>query len=295
MRKLVIVFFSFLFFAPAILGDDAHHLTVINSGGGALQVFNAPGAASSTPSYSQVEIDAAGLGGAWRVLSGAGESFSSSVMDCLKAYIYQHEKTIDGEIATAAYVASEEHNGLAQFPRLAPEIQNVVLEALKRDLAEHRTEYQARIHIANGESLGPGREWNLRQVQEHLWFRFVEDRRWLRRIFQKINQGKTDRGLKWPDLALPPHEPLQTDRDSIRRICEKLGSRRAPEGPACAANPIFALREAKEEDPVLVAAIFRLGFRSGLSPDPALVAELLEKEGWILQDPKELQAKRSKP
>ncbi len=46
--------------APAI-ADETHTITIENDGGGSLQIFNAPDAASATPSYSQVVIDAGEL------------------------------------------------------------------------------------------------------------------------------------------------------------------------------------------------------------------------------------------
>lgn len=47
----------------SVLAEDHRTLSITNTGGGALQVYNLPGAASENPTYSQTAIDAAELAG----------------------------------------------------------------------------------------------------------------------------------------------------------------------------------------------------------------------------------------
>lgn len=199
----------------------------------------------------------------------------------LKAFIFQQEVKIDGEIATAAIIASREDNGLGSLNRRSPIIEDLVLGVLTKDFDQHRIEYDARKHMANSESLGPRIEWNLKSVQEHLWARFFGDPRWLRRIMISLQEEAKRRGLQIKIGSLPPEQPLTTTEETVRRVCGKLSGHKTPKGPACGANPTFALREAKGEDPILVATVFSAGYFPGDEEKCFLAGvQRLKSEGW---------------
>lgn len=199
----------------------------------------------------------------------------------LKAFIFQQEVKIDGEIATAAIIASEQENGLAALSRRSPEIESMVLSVLKKDDAQHRMEYQARRHIANAESLGPEIKWNLAAVQEHLWSKFFDDPRWVRRVMLQLQDEAARRKLSIDVGPIPPAQELNVSEQTVHRICAKLTGHKKPSGPPCGANPELALRDAKGEDPMLVAVIFPTGWFPGTEEECAQAAfPELERAGW---------------
>lgn len=59
--KLICVLILVAFALLPSFADDSHTITIENDGGGSLKIFNAPGAASATPTYSQNVIDAGEL------------------------------------------------------------------------------------------------------------------------------------------------------------------------------------------------------------------------------------------
>lgn len=218
-------------------------------------------------------------------LGGTGQQ---DVESYLRAYVFQHEKWIDEEVATAAYIAHDVRNGLTSISNMDPEIASLVLDVLRSDQAKHLTEYQARKHIANSESLGPSIPWNLERVQKHLWDMFLGDPRWVGRIMPEIRREAEMRGIDVNvsvsvDAVAEASLLLRTDIEQVERVIEKLTAHRTPEGPSCGANPIFAMRKAKRCDPMLVAAVFDARTADGLLPGLRQVVEFLGARGWVVQ------------
>jgi len=208
------------------------------------------------------------------------------VLDYIKAYIYQNVKMIDGEPATAAFVAVEDEslNGLGSLPRVDPKIAGLVLDVLTEDRLAHVTEYAARRHIANGESLGPDREWNPEAVQANLWNRFLGDERWLRRILLRIQEEAIKREVEIQIDSISPQRELSTTIAEITRVHGVLAPGSQEDGGSgCGSSPLLAFRKARGADPMLAAEIFGL-----LQRDPdASIAEVrksIQSAGWIVRE-----------
>jgi hypothetical protein len=209
-----------------------------------------------------------------------------TVLDYLRAYIYQNVKLIEGQPATAAFVAveDEELNGLDRLSRVDPEIAGLVLEVLAEDRLAHATEYSARRHIANGESLGPDREWNPQAVQANLWDKFLGDERWLRRILLRIQAVARERGVDIQIDAIPPQRELSATMAEITRVYRTLQPSSQEDGESgCGHSPAFAFRKARGADPMLAAEVFRL---LQLNPDTSIteVRTTLQRAGWLVQE-----------
>lgn len=210
-----------------------------------------------------------------------------TVRDYLRAYIYQKVKMIDGEPATAAFVAVERSgfNGLDALTRVDPEVADVVFDALSKDRESHVTEYAARRHIANGESLGPNREWDPAAVQRNLWARFLGDERWLRRVLLLIRETAERRGVNLEVEGIPPEQLLVARATDVERISRILGGYSVEEAEVgCGRNPLFALREARGEDPMLVAAIYEIGGSSVQNIPAERMVDRLRTLGWQIEE-----------
>ena len=209
-----------------------------------------------------------------------------TVLDYLRAYIYQKVKQIDGEPATAAFVAVEDEdlNGLDRLPSVDPEIAGLVLEVLAEDRLAHVTEYSARRHIANGESLGPDREWNPQAVQANLWDKFLGDERWLRRILLRIKAVARERAVDIQIDAIPPQRELGATMAEITRVYRTLQPSSKQDGESsCGRSPVFAFRKARGADPMLAAEVFSL---LQLNPDASIteVRTTLQRAGWLVKE-----------
>ncbi len=208
---------------------------------------------------------------------------AQDVESYLRAYIFQHEKIIDGEVATAAYVGNELRNGIDALSSFDPEVNRVVLRALQMDRATNATEYLARKHIANAESLRPDMPWSLDRVQRHLWSRFLGDARWLHRVKRAIKDEAQRTRTEIFLGSIPDSPELETTWLEIEEVVDRLATYQTPEGPACGANPRFAMRNATHCDPMLVADIYDMRGNDGLLPKVSSIGERLRHRGWTIE------------